>query len=91
MSSGFPYGKKHTASKGTCFTPESFVVLHTLQVMNCLGADQTSTIALASNLCMVLLGVKTHSAIASSKLYVCTERKMNSSLLVALNEMLLPP
>lgn len=72
-----------------CFTPESCVVLHTLRVINCLGADQTSMIVLASNLCVVLLGVKTHSAIASSKLYVCTECQMNSSLLVTLNEMLL--
>lgn len=58
--------------------PGSCVVLW---VINCLAVDVTSTIVLASNLCMVLLDVKQHNATPSSKLYGCGERQMNSSLL----------
>lgn len=62
-----------------------------LRVINCLAVDQTSMIVLASNLCMVLWDVKQHNATPSSKLYGCSERQMNSSLLDTLNEMRLPP
>lgn len=93
MSSGlgFPI-KRNILLQKACALHQKVVwcsAFITLRVINYLGVDQTSMIVLASNLCVVLLGVKTHSAIASSKLYVCTECQMNSSLLVTLNEMLL--
>lgn len=58
LSSALSYQKKLIVSKHRCFTRESCVVPDMLRAINCLAEDQTSMVVLASNLCMVLLGVK---------------------------------
>lgn len=59
LSSALSYQKKLIGSKHRCFTTESCAVLDMLRAINCLAEDQTSMVVLASNLCMVLLGVQT--------------------------------